>query len=305
MVVHPPFGKQLIAIGEWMLGYTPTGWRFASAVAGIVSVLLIIRVVRRMTRSTLLGGIAGVLLICDGVSHVQSRSALLDIFQAVFVLAAFACVIADRDQVRATARGRGGSDGSIATHRAGIALGARWWRFGAGVLLGLTTAVKWSGAYWIVAFGVLTVIWDITARREAGIRRPVRAVVRRDLVPDLWSLAVVPVITYIATWWAWFASETVWPRHDLVAVAEQPGRLEERDALRHRRDLVEQPVAVDVEDARLPLAPAHADRSRQAAPVGVQAVDLAAGHPAGALLLPRRRRGLLATAAPTASAGSS
>ncbi len=55
VVVHPPFGKQLIAIGEWLLGYTPTGWRLASAVAGIVSILLIIRVVRRMTRSTLLG----------------------------------------------------------------------------------------------------------------------------------------------------------------------------------------------------------------------------------------------------------
>jgi dolichyl-phosphate-mannose--protein O-mannosyl transferase len=143
VVVHPPFGKQLIAIGEWMFGYTPFGWRFASAVAGIVSVLLIVRVVRRMTRSTLLGGIAGVLLICDGVSHVQSRSALLDIFQAVFVLAAFACVVADRDQVRARLAAAV-ADGSIATHKAGIALGARWWRFGAGVLLGLTTAVKWS-----------------------------------------------------------------------------------------------------------------------------------------------------------------
>ena len=217
VVVHPPFGKQLIAIGEWLLGYSPTGWRLASAVAGIVSVLLIIRVVRRMTRSTLLGGIAGVLLICDGVSHVQSRSALLDIFQAVFVLGAFACLIADRDQVRSRLAAAV-QDGSMATHWAGVALGARWWRFGAGVLLGLTTAVKWSGAYWIVAFGVLTVIWDITARREAGVRRPVRAVVRRDLVPDVWSLAVVPVITYVASWWAWFASETVWPRHTLVAI---------------------------------------------------------------------------------------
>ncbi len=217
VVVHPPLGKQLIAIGEWLIGNTPTGWRLASAVAGIVSVLLIIRVVRRMTRSTLLGGIAGVLLICDGVSHVQSRSALLDIFQAVFVLAAFACLIADRDQVRQRLAAAV-TDGSIATHKAGTSLGARWWRFGAGVLLGLSTAVKWSGAYWIVAFGVLTLVWDYTARREAGVRRPVRAVARRDLLPNLWSLWVVPLLTYIATWWAWFASETAWPRHTLVAV---------------------------------------------------------------------------------------
>ena len=32
--------------------------------------------------------------------------------------------------------------------------------------------------------------WDITAPRQAGIRRPVRAVVRRDLLPTLWALGV-------------------------------------------------------------------------------------------------------------------
>jgi dolichyl-phosphate-mannose-protein mannosyltransferase len=217
VVVHPPLGKQLIAIGEWLLGYNPTGWRLASAVAGIVSVLLIIRVTRRMTGSTLLGGIAGVLLICDGVSHVQSRSALLDIFQAVFVLAAFACLIADRDQVRARLAAAV-ADGSIATTRFGTALGARWWRFGAGVLLGLTTAVKWSGAYWILAFAALSLIWDMQARREAGVRRPVRAGIRRDLLPTIWSLGIVPVLVYVGSWWAWFASETSWPRHTLVAI---------------------------------------------------------------------------------------
>jgi hypothetical protein len=181
VVVHPPLGKQLILLGEWLLGYNATGWRLASAVAGIVCVLLIVRVTRRMTGSTLLGGIAGVLLICDGVSHVQSRSALLDIFQAVFVLGAFACLIADRDQVRArlalavdAAMSADAAGGSTVTSAAGIALGARWWRFGAGVLLGLTTAVKWSGAYWILAFAALSLIWDIQSRREAGVGRPAR-----------------------------------------------------------------------------------------------------------------------------------
>ena len=215
LVVHPPLGKQLIALGEMLLGYNPTGWRFSSAVAGTICILLIIRVARRMTRSTLLGGIAGVLLICDGVSHVQSRTALLDIFQAVFVLAAFACVVADRDQVRArlAAAVADDPDAPGADSAAGVKLGARWWRFGAGVLLGCLCAVKWSGVYWVAAFGVMTVIWDITARRGAGIRHPISAVVRRDLLPSLWALAVVPLLTYLASWWAWFASESGWDRH--------------------------------------------------------------------------------------------
>ena len=56
-------------------------------------------------------------------------------------------------------------------------------------------------------------IWDITARRAAGVRKSIRAVLRRDLLPSLWSLAVVPVLVYVASWWAWFASETAWARH--------------------------------------------------------------------------------------------
>ncbi len=231
VVVHPPLGKQLIAIGEMLLGYTPTGWRLASVVAGTAVIFLMVRVVRRLTRSTLLGGIAGVLIICDGVSFVMARTALLDVFQEAFILAAFACLIADRDQTRKRLNASGYhhvdtfpdprrpsllSTWSRWGDRAGVALGARWWRFGCGFFMGLTLAIKYNGVYWIAAFGVLSVIWDITARREIGVRRPVVAVVRRDLFPSLWSLAVVPFGVYVASWWAWLFSEDAFPRHVLV-----------------------------------------------------------------------------------------
>src|SRR5690242_802347 len=62
-VVQPEVGKLLIAAGEWMFGLNPFGWRFASAVFGSLAILLICRIARRMTRSTLLGCNAG-LLIC-------------------------------------------------------------------------------------------------------------------------------------------------------------------------------------------------------------------------------------------------
>jgi dolichyl-phosphate-mannose--protein O-mannosyl transferase len=213
VIVHPPLGKQIIAIGEMLFGYNPIGWRVASAVAGTLCILLIVRVTRRMTRSTLLGAIAGVLLICDGVSHVMSRLALLDVFSELFVLAAFACLIADRDQVRSRLS-RSLSDGTSTDFLAtGVPLGARWWRFGAGLSLGLATAVKWNGAYWIVAFLLLVLVWDTLARRDIGVRRPIVAMFRRDFLPGVWSIAAVPVITYLGAYWAWFRSENAYGRH--------------------------------------------------------------------------------------------
>jgi dolichyl-phosphate-mannose--protein O-mannosyl transferase len=212
VIVHPPLGKQLIAIGELLFGYTPTGWRLASAIAGTLAILIVIRAVRRLTRSTMLGGIAGILLICDGLSQVMAHTALLDSIQAPFVIGAFACLLADRDLVRRRFAAATAS-GTMLDFPGGLPLGARWWRFAAGFLLGCATAIKWNGAYWIVAFGIMTVIWDISARREYGLRNPVSAVFRRDLLPSLWSLGVVPVLTYLGSYWAWFLNETGWDRH--------------------------------------------------------------------------------------------
>ncbi len=86
LVVHPPVGKQLMALGEALFGYNGLGWRFTGAVRGVVMVALVARIVRRITRSTLIGGIAGLLIIADGVSFVAARTALLDVFLAFIVV---------------------------------------------------------------------------------------------------------------------------------------------------------------------------------------------------------------------------
>src|ERR1700734_925035 len=100
-VVHPPVGKLFIAFGEWTFGVNSFGWRFASALIGSLAILLLARIVRRMTRSTLLGCIAGLLMALDGLEFVMSRTALLDIFLMFWVLAAFGCLVVDRDVTRA------------------------------------------------------------------------------------------------------------------------------------------------------------------------------------------------------------
>src|SRR5882757_2031640 len=100
-VVHPPVGKLFIAFGEWTFGVNSFGWRFSAALIGSLAILLLARIARRMTRSTLLGCIAGLLLALDGLEFVMSRTALLDIFLMFWILATFGCLVVDRDISRA------------------------------------------------------------------------------------------------------------------------------------------------------------------------------------------------------------
>ena len=69
-VVHPPLGKLFIAFGEWTFGLNSFGWRFSTALIGTLAILLLARITRRMTRSTLLGCVAGP---ADGAGRARVR----------------------------------------------------------------------------------------------------------------------------------------------------------------------------------------------------------------------------------------
>jgi len=231
LVVHPPVGKQLIAIGEALFGYNGLGWRFSGAVCGVIVVLLVVRIGRRISRSTVVGGIAGLLLIADGVSFVASRTALLDGFLELFVVAAFGCLMVDRDQVRERMH-IALLEGRIGETPWGPRLGVRWWRFGAGVCLGLACATKWSGLYFIVFFGFMTLAFDIAARRQYRVPRPWVGALRRDLGPSLYALVLIPFGVYLASYGPWFASETGVNRHEVGNSIGPDSALPIPDALR-------------------------------------------------------------------------
>jgi dolichyl-phosphate-mannose-protein mannosyltransferase len=212
-VVQPPLGKILIAWGEWMFGLNPFGWRFASAVFGSLAILLIARIARRMTRSTLLGCAAGLLMALDGLEFVESRLALLDIFLMFFVLAAFGCLVIDRDLSRVRLAEAVAAGGPARPDDAGPGLGVRWWRVAAGVCLGLACAAKWDAIWYIFAFGGLAIAWDIGARRASGVRAFRAGGIWRDGKWLLLTFAVIPAAVYIASWSGWFASPIGWDRH--------------------------------------------------------------------------------------------
>jgi dolichyl-phosphate-mannose-protein mannosyltransferase len=207
-IVHPPLGKWLIAAGEQVFGYDSLGWRVPSAVAGTVSVVVLTRLARRLTGSTFLGLVAGLLVALDGFAFSLSRIGLLDVFLQVFVLSAVACLVVDRDRVRQRVR-----DGADQVAGSGFRLGPRGWRLAAGLLFGCACAEKWSGVYFLAFFALASLFWDRAAWRDAGVPRPSRVVLRRGLPGAVWALGVVPVLTYLASFTGWFLGETSQGRH--------------------------------------------------------------------------------------------
>ncbi|HET6698044.1 MAG TPA: phospholipid carrier-dependent glycosyltransferase [Nocardioidaceae bacterium] len=205
MVVHPEVGKWLIALGEWVFGMDPFGWRVASAVAGTLMVLVVVRLARRLTGSTLLGCTAGLLLCFDGLQFVMSRLALLDIFMAFFLVSAVSCLVADRDWGRARLAGMLPAGRPASTRGWGPVRPLLWrpWRLTAGVLFGLACATKWNALFPLAAFGLLVWAWDAGARRAIGVRRPWLRSLIVDAIPAFGYLVLVGLGVYVLTWSGW------------------------------------------------------------------------------------------------------
>lgn len=214
MIVHPEVGKWLIGLSELVFGMTPFGWRFMPAIIGALMVVVMIRLTRRVTGSTMLGLVAGVLMCFDGLQFVLSRLALLDIFLAFFILCAVSCLVADRDWFRAklaTAATEGDGDGTL------VGWGPRilWrpWLLAAGLWWGLALGTKWSALYPMAAFGLLFWAWSAGARRSFGINRSVWRSAVADALPAFGYVVLLPVVVYVFTWTGWLLHADVYEKN--------------------------------------------------------------------------------------------
>ena len=170
-IVHPPVGKWCIALGIKIFGDHEFGWRISVAVAGALTIYLVGRIAKRLFLTSTMSNLASLLMALDGLNLVHSRTALLDLFLTLFVLLAILSW-----------------------------LKGHYWR--TGIWFGLACGTKWSGLYFLVAFGLLTVY------RDWGRIKPFfRLLALRSM-----QFFIVPVGIYIATWIGWFRSTLGWDR---------------------------------------------------------------------------------------------
>lgn len=218
--VHPPVGKWLIAAGIAVFGDRPFGWRVAGAVAGAVTVLLLYLLALRLFRRVAPAALATLLLAVDGLFIVQARTAMLDIFLSLFVVAAALLLVLDHDRNRLTGPAppypvpAGGSgDGpppprpttvSWEDDAAILPRRSHGWRFAAGVALGLAIATKWSGLLALGAAGLLVLGWEGSWRRRWTGRWWVAW--PRGVVAIAVPMVVVPAAVYVVSFASWFAN---------------------------------------------------------------------------------------------------
>jgi len=179
--------KLFIAVGEWLFGWTPFGWRFSAAVFGSLAILLMCRIARRMTRSTLLAD-RRLLMSLDAWSSGLKPYGILDIFGMFFVSRRSAPAL-DRD----VSRGRASPTrwlGLCLTTPA--ALGIRKWRLPPAGVHRIACALQVGRHLVLLAFAA----WHRLGHRRTPGRRDPQLQVRPLIRDAKWAtrhLGVVPL----------------------------------------------------------------------------------------------------------------
>ena len=180
-IVHPPTGKWLIAIGIKLFGYNEFGWRFAAALIGSLSIVLMYFTAKKLFNNQLLSVFAAALISMDGLHLVHSRIALLDIFLLFFIQIAVLALL----------------------HQ-------KYWL--SAIALGLATSVKWSGLYVLIVFALLVLIMDYRKHRYLGSEKPIRQVIDNFPIRFL-QFGIAPALIYLSSWIGWFLTNNGWSRN--------------------------------------------------------------------------------------------
>jgi dolichyl-phosphate-mannose--protein O-mannosyl transferase len=207
--VHPPLGKWLIGTGMALFGPDNSfGWRAAVAVCGVLLVLLTAVIATSLLKSTLLGTVAGFLLAIDGHAIVMSRVGILDGIVAIFLLAGFGAVLLDRrwHEARLAAAVAASVTRIGRAPDWGPAVWNRPWVLAAALAFGLASSVKWSGLYFLAAFGVYLIVVDALARRRLGMPLWFSSAVLKQGPVTFVLLVPLAIVSYLVTWIGWFAT---------------------------------------------------------------------------------------------------
>jgi dolichyl-phosphate-mannose-protein mannosyltransferase len=167
--VHPPTAKLLIAVGVYFFGYTSWAWRLAPALAGVALAPVFYFLARRVLATERAAILATLLLLCDGVYLVQSRTAMTNIFAVLFQVTAALLVVSSALKEKLPTAGM---------------LAAGFW-------LGLALSTRWTSLFAAGFLGLVVLV--VRGRRLLTLREMALVVTAFAIVPGLlYTLSYVP-----------------------------------------------------------------------------------------------------------------
>jgi dolichyl-phosphate-mannose-protein mannosyltransferase len=167
---EPPLAKLIIALGIKLFGFNSFGWRVMSAIFGTALIPLMYLLARQLLAERFFAITTGILTSFDGMTFVQSRIAMIDIFPIFLIVLGY---LLFHLHLRADSRAR---------QRATVLL--------TGAVLGLAMGAKWIA---LAAFGTVLVI--LLYRLIRGLTRYDRATGALALL----SFTVIPAFFYLIT----------------------------------------------------------------------------------------------------------
>jgi dolichyl-phosphate-mannose-protein mannosyltransferase len=178
---HPPLSKLIIAASIAVVGDHAAGWRVASALAGVLLVVVVYALAAVLFGDRFVAAASAMFVALDGLVFVESRIAKPDIFLTVFLFAAYAAF-----WVSLRARLARPQEASRAAVR---------WLYAAGVAAGCAVATKWTA---VVPLSVIPVTLALALGR--GSLTPAR----RDVLHLAAAFVAMPLAVYLLSYVPYF-----------------------------------------------------------------------------------------------------
>jgi dolichyl-phosphate-mannose-protein mannosyltransferase len=142
---EPPLAKLIIALGIKLFGFNSFGWRFMPALFGTALVPLMYLLARQLLAVRFFAIAAGVLMAFDGMTFVESRTAVIDIIPITLVVLAY---LLFHLHLNADTTARRRWTIVLTAIVLGLALGAKWTTLAAYgtiiVILALRLILRWT-----------------------------------------------------------------------------------------------------------------------------------------------------------------
>lgn len=169
---HPPLGKVIQAIGIWLFGMNPFGWRIMGTLAGALLLPGMYMLAKQLFKQRKWAIVASLFMALDLMHFAQSRIGTVDTYIVLFVMLSYLFMIKHIQRWSLSA----------------VAL--------SGVFFGLASAVKWSGIY--AGFGLaILFLWALIVRYRES--RTWRTVVQ-TVAAGVGFFIIVPAALYLASY---------------------------------------------------------------------------------------------------------